>query len=306
MCTLLISYLLAKMTTLFIEGTFFPNAVVSSEAPSLLSDVVGAVEETKVDLSVIIKRNFFDANETVATPPANNNDQSTNQVENTTSQITNEEAVQTSLDIKLLSTISVGDGTTKQSSCVIGSGKKTDTYYIGSKDSFAANTQLTKILADRVLFLNNGRLEYVLLEDFAKTVDMSKKPDKFPTKDIKTIDVSQEDKTSSVSQEGDVIKIARSELEKALEDRTKLLSQARITIYYEDDKPAGFKMESVLRGSIFDKLGLRKGDVLKTINGKTFELSTGIELFNSLKDQSDFVLELKRRGEDKTFKYQVY
>lgn len=300
-CTVVASFLLAKMATLWIEGHFFPNAALISQAPTQKNSASDVILESAVDLDVIIKRNFFNAVDVAATNDASNEIQ--DPVETPPDETVNSDvAVPTTLDIKLVSTISVGDGTTLQSSCVINANRKADTYTLKNDKSFATNTKIVRILAKRVEFTNAGKLEYVELEKFA--VNMNKKPEKVPTK-VTEIEVSTEETPTEIAQDGDTFKIPRSERDAALAHLDKLYTDARAVPYYIDGKPNGFKLLSVKRGSFFDKLGLRRGDILKSINGKVLEISTGMETFNSLKDLGAFELELQRKNEDKTFKYEI-
>ncbi len=306
--SVVVSFFLAKLASLVIEGTFFSQSFIPA-ATTIGSD--GSAEDTEksvVDINVIIKRNFFDAKESVATViekdktgTATDTDK-TEQVEETPTG----EAVLTSLDIKLWSTISVGDGKNPYSSCVVGggSGKEAKTYTIKSKELFAPGVKIVRIMAKRVEFTNKGKLEYVELQKFAGKVDMTKEP---KTKKTPKVVEKTEETTpvEEIQQEGDVIKIARSVVDSALADPTKLYTDIRAVPFVEEGKPGGFKLLSVKNGSLFHKLGVKRGDILQNVNGKTFDIQTGLQMMDLLKTESEFTIELQRRGENKTLKYQI-
>lgn len=70
--------------------------------------------------------------------------------------------------------------------------------------------------------------------------------------------------------------------------------------------PAGFKMVSLEKGSIYEKLGLKQGDVIKTINGKPVNNPKGaMELTNLMKTANKIEIELVRDGSTQKMTYQI-
>lgn len=316
-CTVIISYLLAKIATLFIEATFFPNALITAAPSKTASQSVAVGSVRDADLDTIINRNFFDSKESVFsnnTKVAHSNTSdgsnvSTKPKKPEIQKPKNDKAVPTTLDIQLMSTISVGNGRNPFSSCVVKAKRDLNTYTIKDKNPFAPNTKIIRILAKRVEFLNKDQLEYVELEDFVKAKKTRRKnnsPVKSKDRIAKRVTKTSDDAApADVKREGDTFKIPRKEIDKALADINKLYTDIRAVPYYQDGKANGFKLLSVKRGSLFQKLGLRRGDILKTVNGRTLDIQSGLETFNTLKNESEFSLELERRGESKSFKYEI-
>ena len=93
----------------------------------------------------------------------------------------------------------------------------------------------------------------------------------------------------------------------ALQNINELITQARLTPAFTPDRQVeGFRVFSVKQGSLFQKLGLRNGDVIQRVNGTMLDdARKGLELFQTLKDQSHFTIDLKRGNEKKTFNYDV-
>ncbi len=57
--------------------------------------------------------------------------------------------------------------------------------------------------------------------------------------------------------------------------------------------PASFKLTSIEKGSVYEKLGLKKDDVIKAINGKPLNSATSLtELSNFLKTSDAIEIEL--------------
>ena len=101
--------------------------------------------------------------------------------------------------------------------------------------------------------------------------------------------------------------IDRQGFQAALENLNELITQARLTpAMGPDRKMEGFRVFSVRQGSIFQKLGIRNGDVIQRVNGVVMDdAKKGFEMFQTLKDQSHFTIDLRRGSEKKTYTYDV-
>lgn len=70
--------------------------------------------------------------------------------------------------------------------------------------------------------------------------------------------------------------------------------------------PTGFKMVSLEKGSIYEKLGLKQGDVIRTINGKLVNNpKDAMELTNLMKTANKIEIELVRDGSTQKMTYQI-
>lgn len=68
----------------------------------------------------------------------------------------------------------------------------------------------------------------------------------------------------------------------------------------------GFKLVEVQKDSIFESLGLKKGDCLMRINDKRIKKLSEIQNFyHELKTSTEFVIVLSRFGKTETFKYNI-
>ena len=98
----------------------------------------------------------------------------------------------------------------------------------------------------------------------------------------------------------------RSMLDEQLQDLTALGSQARIVPNYRNGKYEGFKLVGVRPGSLYRAIGIRSGDVVKSINGKPIDSpNKAIELFDKLKSSDQIALEIERRGQAKQLNYNI-
>lgn len=73
--------------------------------------------------------------------------------------------------------------------------------------------------------------------------------------------------------------------------------QARIVPAFKDGQPQGFKLFSIRPESLFAKLGLQNGDVLKQINGVSLETpETAMSAFQRLREARHVELDFERGG----------
>jgi general secretion pathway protein C len=100
--------------------------------------------------------------------------------------------------------------------------------------------------------------------------------------------------------------LPRTEIDRALSDLNKILTEARAIPYSENGQPAGFKLIQIVPGSIYEKLGLRNEDVLCGINGEPIvDPGKAFELLNQLKTSSHMELCVKRGGKALNYAYDI-
>ena len=106
-------------------------------------------------------------------------------------------------------------------------------------------------------------------------------------------------------------KIQNSAIDKAMGNLNEIVTQARMIPNFTMDganrKVDGFRVFRIVPGSIFDKLGIREGDIIKSINGANMDsVEKGFELMQSLKYEKKFEIDLMRGGNQPvTMNYQV-
>lgn len=254
------------------------------------------------DYDRIVERNIFDSQHIQDTTTAEADETESEEPVDLSG-----EAVATSLSVKLVSTFSVGDGTDPRSSCVISKGGRgdEDVYTVGDEKQFAPDTKVVRILYDRVEFVNKGRLEYVELEDFAKGVTMNVPPKEEATGEQTPSAEEGEEETKIEKTGSGTFVIDRAEIDEALANLDKLYTEIRAVPHFKEGRPNGLKLLSVRSGSIFSKLGLRRGDILQKINGLDLDIKRGLEIFNQLKSESRITIDLERRGSTQTMDYEI-
>lgn len=93
--------------------------------------------------------------------------------------------------------------------------------------------------------------------------------------------------------------ISRDELDKQLSDLNSIATQARIVPSFKNGVANGFKLFSIRPGSIYQKIGIQNGDVIRKLNG--YEINSpdkALEVYGKLKESSKIEIELERRGQN--------
>ncbi len=103
---------------------------------------------------------------------------------------------------------------------------------------------------------------------------------------------------------GTTITVNSSDLQGSLKDLNKLLSQARIRPLFKDGQTDGLIITRIKANSFFSKLGLRNGDAVQGIDGKSINSPDDIlRLYGKLKSGSQVSLQIRRNGASKIINY---
>ena len=100
--------------------------------------------------------------------------------------------------------------------------------------------------------------------------------------------------------------ISRDSIDTVLSNMSALSTDARVVPDFKGGKQRGFKLFSIKPKSVFSKIGLKNGDVLKTVNGYTLSSPDKIlEVYGKLKDSEQISIEVLRRGKPRNFEYSI-
>lgn len=201
-----------------------------------------------------------------------------------------------SLPLDLIGTIVHANPAKSLATVMLRGQSKVEPYSIGQRIENMA--EIKDIKRERLIFTNLQKhtLEYIEIPQDAKIIISTEKPFNAgagaPKKETKT-DFS----------------ITRVELDKQLENLTSILQQARLVPELSaDNQVKGFRFVEIQPGSIFEKLGLQLGDVLKGANGEEVTSpQKGMELFQNLRsaNTSEIKLTIERDGKESTLNYTI-
>jgi general secretion pathway protein C len=158
---------------------------------------------------------------------------------------------------------------------------------------------VTKIKRNRLEFRNNssGQLEYVEIADDAK------------------LQFNAGSKTSSPKQVGEVLQKSETDFELKQADITRLtsnlpelLQQARaVPVMGAGGQVEGFNLVDIQPGSIYEKLGLKKGDVIKSVNGEKVDSpGKAMDMYNALRSGSSSIqIGIGRGGQEQNLNFSI-
>jgi general secretion pathway protein C len=100
--------------------------------------------------------------------------------------------------------------------------------------------------------------------------------------------------------------IQRSLVDKALANQGSLMRTARVIPHEEDGRVVGVKLYGIRRNSLLGRLGVRNGDMLRTING--FDMAspdTALEAYSVLRSADKLTLAIQRQRKEVTLEYNI-
>jgi general secretion pathway protein C len=98
----------------------------------------------------------------------------------------------------------------------------------------------------------------------------------------------------------------RREIDAALADTTRLLTQAHAVPYLIDGKLDGFRLASVMPLGFFDKIGLQTNDLLQRINGAEIrDPGMLLSLFQQLRNERNVRVDIVRNTQRQTLVYEI-
>lgn len=112
--------------------------------------------------------------------------------------------------------------------------------------------KLVEVQRDSVKINRDGKVETLVLEEGGD----------FPTvgtgEPIASVDASSDQTEFTVPE---------TDLNEALSNLPVLLSQARAVPYFKNGQSVGMRLFAIRRDSLYEKLGLKNGDILKAVDG---------------------------------------
>lgn len=171
-----------------------------------------------------------------------------------------------------------------------GARKKQELYRVGDK---IQNRTLVRIEWHRVFLRNGTREEMLEIEEANKRSPSSP--------------AVAEAAGDGIEEQGEnEYLIARSEVDEAMENMNQLFTQIRAVPHFQDGKANGFRLFAIRRNSIFQKIGLRNGDIIQSINGNPLtDPARGMEMIQELRDQNAITVEVVRNRQPSTLSYEI-
>ena len=204
-------------------------------------------------------------------------------------------AVASSLPFELVGTIILSNPA-KSIAAILDKGQRqTESFQVG--EVMGGKAKIYKIEAVRVYFENtdSSQLEFIEMKE-----------DK--TAAISTFAPSAPDRgETGVRQAGEnKFIIDRNAMETALSNPNEILTQARAVPNIVGGKIKGFRIFAIKPGSIYEKLGIKNGDIIERVNGVDMDSpAKALEFYGALTQASDITLDVVTNGQKQTYTYQI-
>jgi general secretion pathway protein C len=106
------------------------------------------------------------------------------------------------------------------------------------------------------------------------------------------------------SSAADTVTLARADIHESLQNINELLTQARVRPYLKDGKADGFILSYIQAGSFFTQLGLQRGDIVKSINGRPIHTpEDAFSFYQAVESGEPLSMEILRGGQPRTINY---
>lgn len=167
--------------------------------------------------------------------------------------------------------------------------------------------EILAIFRRRVIFRNlkNQRLEFVEIPEDPQTQIRRQKTVQAPK-------FQRPGAGPTIQQSGNDFTVNRSDVIEQLNNYQSLLQTAHAVPYTDprSGEVIGFRVTRLQPGSLFQKLGIQPGDVIKGVNGEPVNsINRALEVFSSLKGSINSLdkvsIDIQRSGSDQSLNYNV-
>ncbi len=275
----LVNLALITLGAYFGAGLFYQIIGAQSQMEQTRPDIRSAAPSQQqgsksiAAYSEILQRDLFKTQKTpVESAPVN--------------QVNIEGMEETSLKLKLWGTVS---GIEKRSYAVIEDTQKHEQNLYRVGDS-VQNATIKAILRSKIVLNVNGKDEVLAMEQISE-----RSPSK-STAAARRGPVPGYDRVRTQR-----VSLRRSMINDAIQDVSKLMTEIQITPH-----EAGLAISNIKPNSIFRRMGLRNGDVLRSVDGQEIRsVDDALKLYENLKSADSVSVSIQRRGQDRNINYMI-
>ncbi len=177
----------------------------------------------------------------------------------------------------------------------------------GEQDVFAVGERifggpkLVSVATRSAVILRSGRRQTIKIEDDEAPAPSKKKAPKPGDKGKKQEQLSGIRETG----EGSYL-VDRREVDHAIENLNSVITEVRAVPFLRDGNSMGFRLFAIKRGSIFERMGLKNGDVVRNINGTQLtDPSMAMGLLGEIQTAEVITVDLIRQNKASTLTYKV-
>jgi len=274
---LLVAFLAARTVNSFIEWRLAPGPAVAAQSTARARPAPVAAAPAQPNLERLAKALGLPVPQTDADVQEPDPEQLVD---------LNAAPVKSSLRVRLLGTLVSSLPNWSIASIQDAVTQKTETFMVGDK---VQNAEILEIEREKVIVLNGSRREYINNE----AGDGSAPPPPVAA----AVAPAAASGTGIRALSDNEYEVPRAEIDKTLSNLNDVAMQARIVPAFKDGQAHGFKLFSIRPDSIYSKIGVQNGDVIRRING--YDLNSpekALEVYSKLKEAGRIEIELERNG----------
>jgi general secretion pathway protein C len=100
--------------------------------------------------------------------------------------------------------------------------------------------------------------------------------------------------------------VPKAEVDSALENMSQLFTQIRAVPHFEGGQSIGFRLFAIRRGSLFDRIGLKNGDIIRSINGNEMtDPSKAMALLQELREAGNLDVDITRNQQPQKLTFSI-
>ena len=178
-------------------------------------------------------------------------------------------------------------------------GKSSKSYVLLKGDTIDG-FRLEDVTQNSAEFIKGSKRYILKLKDIKLSKDSYQSIKKSPNIKKYTKVTQKVDKTPSV------VTIQRENIDKYIKNMDKIWKDINIVDVKKDGKLIGFRVRYIRRGSFFEKIGLKRGDLIVEINGEQIvDYSLPMKKLKEINTLDGLTLTVKRDGEIKELEYEI-
>jgi general secretion pathway protein C len=181
--------------------------------------------------------------------------------------------------------------------------RKQELFRLGAE--VTGGTRVKAIEWDRVILERNGREEFLEIEGPQKGRGGAPSPPSAArARRARSAPAAAGGGIRKISEDSYVIE--RKEVDDALDNMNQLFTQIRAVPHFEGGESTGFRLFAIRQNSLFDRIGLRNGDVIQSVNGTDInDPSKALALFQELRSEGELTVEVVRNKKPKVLTYEI-
>jgi general secretion pathway protein C len=203
----------------------------------------------------------------------------------------------------LIGTVVSAEGPS-QSYAVIEDGRTRRQYIYRIGDFLLPDAKLTHIYRTRVIISRGDEEEVLVTALSGLKGGTTSAPAPAPSTAVPPRERAEDGGVRQVSKDRWVMD--REEVDDAIAHLPELLTKARVVPNFTDGKPDGFRIFAIREDSLYAKIGLQNGDILRRVNNiDVGNPQNFLQVFERLKGEENIRIDLIRNNKEETFDYNI-